>query len=330
MSLTGLWSLATSEEGPGLPPGVASIPTLSPGWANWEDPLSCWETPGLTGEVAWSSWILPTGESPSLWGTGPETSCLPITWGKRLSWHCRQRERSCCLWEESWTLRGLSALPLSPWGWWRVPIGLESKLLILVVPLRWRPSRRRTRPSRSSSLALGEKDLRPLVAESPKTTIKRSSWHRGSQGMRRNSSRKSHLDLRRIWRDRILNIPPFTRRVRDERWPRRRRQRAAGGSGDERNSSMILRRFPTHVAVGFVMNRTDWICMSREVMSWDGIKDDFLQWLVVPAPHTLAGACPSPGYQWSWIRLESTNCLGIGASRQRNDVEWWTLEPSVV
>ena len=115
-----------------------------------------------------------------------------------------------------------------------------------------------------------------------------------------------------------------------ERWSRRRRQRAAGGSGDERNSSMILRRFPTHVAVGFVMNRTDWICMSREVMSWDGIKDDFLQWPVVPAPHRLAGACPSPGYQWSWIRLESTNCLGIGASRQCNDVEWWTLEPSVV
>ena len=62
-----------------------------------------------------------------------------------------------------------------------------------------------------------------------------------------------------------------------ERWPRRRSQRAAGGSVDERNFSMILRRFPTHVAVGFAMNQTDWICMSREVMSWDRIKDDFLQ-----------------------------------------------------
>ena len=50
----------------------------------------------------------------------------------------------------------------------------------------------------------------------------------------------------------------------------------AGGSGYERNSSMIL-RFPTHAAVGFVMNQTDWVFMSREVMSWDGIKDDFLQ-----------------------------------------------------
>ena len=130
-SRIGLWSPATGGEDLGLPPGVASIPTLSPGWADWEDPLSCWETPGWTGEVAWSSWILPTGESPSLRGTGPETSCLPIAWGKRLSWHCRKRERSSCLWEESWTLRGLSALPSSPWVWWRVPFGLESKLLTL-------------------------------------------------------------------------------------------------------------------------------------------------------------------------------------------------------
>ena len=88
--------------------------------------------------------------------------------------------------------------------------------------------------------------------------------------MRSNPSRKSYLDLRRIWRDRILNIPTFTRGVRDKRWSRRRRQRAAGGSGDERNSSMILRRFPTHVAVGFAMNRTDWICMPREVvLGWN-------------------------------------------------------------
>ena len=40
-----------------------------------------------------------------------------------------------------------------------------------------------------------------------------------------------------------------------ERWPRRRRQRESGGSWDERNSSMILRRFPTHVAVG--LQRTE-------------------------------------------------------------------------
>ena len=52
------------------------------------------------------------------------------------------------------------------------PFGLESKLLTLGFPLQWRPSRRRTRPSRSSSLTLGEKEIRPLVFESPKTTRK--------------------------------------------------------------------------------------------------------------------------------------------------------------
>ena len=80
----------------------------------------------------------------------------------------------------------------------------------------------------------------------------------------------------------------------------------------------------------FATNRMDWICMSREVMSWGRSKDDFLQWLVIPAPHTPARVCTSPGYQWSWIRVESTNRLGIGASRQRNDVEWWILKPTVV
>ena len=92
-------------------------------------------------------------------GTDPETSCLPSAWGKRLSWQRREL-----------TLRGHPGLPSSPWGWWRVPFGLETKLLTQGVPLRWRPSRHRTRPSRSSSLALGEKDLHPLVVESPKTT----------------------------------------------------------------------------------------------------------------------------------------------------------------
>ena len=29
--------------------------------------------------------------------------------------------------------------------------------------------------------------------------------------------------------------------------------------------------------ISFAMNRIDWICMSREVMSWDRSKDDFLQ-----------------------------------------------------
>ena len=100
-----------------------------------------------------------------------ETSCLPIIWGKQLLWYSRRRERSSCPWEESWTLRSHPGLLSSPWGWWRIPFGLETKTLTLGFPLWGRPSWRLTRPSRSSSLALGEKDLRPLVVESPKTTI---------------------------------------------------------------------------------------------------------------------------------------------------------------
>ena len=132
------------------------------------------------------------------------------------------------------------------------------------------------------------------------------------------------------WEPEATRVPiPRSLDEEAERWPRRRHQRESGGSWDERNSSMNLRRFPTR-RCRFATNRIDWICMSREVMSWDRSKDDFLQWLVVPAPHTPAGGCSWPGYQWSWIWVESTNRLGIGASRQRNDEEWWILKPTVV
>ena len=76
-------------------------------------------------------------------------------------------------------------------------------------------------------------------------------------------SADSSASLRRSWSDRILSIPPFIRRVRDERWPRRRIQGAAGGLGGERNSSIPLRGFTIPVSVGFAMNRTDRIRISR-------------------------------------------------------------------
>ena len=43
--------------------------------------------------------------------------------------------------------------------------------MTLVVPLLLHPSRRRKRPSRSSSPALERKDLLPAVVGSPRTTI---------------------------------------------------------------------------------------------------------------------------------------------------------------
>ena len=49
--------------------------------------------------------------------------------------------------------------------------GLESTLLTLGVPPLLHPSRRRNRPSRSSSPALEGKDLLPAVVGSPRTTI---------------------------------------------------------------------------------------------------------------------------------------------------------------
>ena len=133
------------------------------------------------------------------------------------------------------------------------------------------------------------------------------------------------------WEPAATRVPiPRSLDEEAERWPRRRRQRESGGSWDERKLLYDLEEISYTCRCRLATNRIDWICMSREVMSWDRSKDDFLKWLVVPAPHTPAGGCPSPGYQWSWIRVESTNRLGIRASQQRNDVEWWILKPTVV
>ena len=62
-----------------------------------------------------------------------------------------------------------------------------------------------------------------------------------------------------------------------ERWPRRRRHRESGGSCDERNSSMILRRFPTHVAVGLQRTELTGSAYREKSCHGDRSKDDFLQ-----------------------------------------------------
>ena len=64
--------------------------------------------------------------------------------------------------------------------------------------LRRSPSWLRTRPSRSSSLALGEKDLMSSRRWIAQDHHRGYLWYRGPHGVRRNSSRMSHLDPRRI------------------------------------------------------------------------------------------------------------------------------------
>ena len=43
----------------------------------------------------------------------------------------------------------------------------------------------------------------------------------------------------------IRNIPSGTRKVRDDKWPRKRCQRDAGGDGVDRNSTSSHRRLLT-------------------------------------------------------------------------------------
>ena len=140
---------------------------------------------------------------------------------------------------------------------------MECTLLTLVVPPLLRPSLRWKLPGRSSSPALGGNYLLPAVVGLHRANIEDPSGTRDLTGCEGNRLESSALDPRRSWSDRILSIPPFIRRVRDERWPRRRLQGAAGGLGGERNSSILLRRFTILVSVGFAMNRTDRIRIAR-------------------------------------------------------------------
>ena len=103
----------------------------------------------------------------------------------------------------------------------------------------------------------GRERLTPSRSWATRAHQRRSSRQRGDQETWNWSSRKSHWSLRQSWSSLIRSIPPETRRVRDDRWPRRRRQRDAGGDRVDKNSSISRRRLLTRTGVGRAIKGRD-------------------------------------------------------------------------